>query len=191
MLALNPIKITLVLSALIMHANDLVVFLLSLDCQAAALGPADGGKKGRKCLDPTGLLESIRRVAPQFRGRAQQDSHELVCALLSECDEELRRARKASNRAAKSEAAGKKDSSNDDVNGRNSSSDEEADQDGAKTDVETPSLIDQTFGANLWNVVRTVYGLPSEHRHLLDYVFHLFNHFLCSPSSDLLRALRV
>jgi len=150
-----------------MYANDTGTLLISLDYQAAALGPADGGKRGRKGLDPTGLLESIRRVAPQFRGRAQQDSHELVCALLSECDEELRRAKKASNRAAKSGAA--ENAGNDkDVDGCNSNGDEEEDDDDrseGKTQEATPSLVHKTFGANLWNVVRVQLDHPLSSMH--------------------------
>jgi hypothetical protein len=89
-------------------------------------------------------------MAPQFRGRAQQDSHELVCALLSECDDELRRAKKTANDAAKAQAGEKGGSDYDE---KSSSSDEEDERE-AEAQKMTPTLIEQTFGTNVWNVVR-------------------------------------
>ena len=121
-----------------------IAHLLCFSVKAAnpkGLGPSEGGKKLRKGagLSPSGLLEAVRRVAPQFQGRSQQDSHELVMALLSECDDELRRTTKDLRDAKNSRSGDDSDSSNEEGNGEKD---------------HLPTLVEKTFGANIWNVVR-------------------------------------
>lgn len=52
----------------------------------ALTGRAPGGagpdKRGARTHSPAGLLAAVVKIAPQFRGRAQQDAHELLRLLL-------------------------------------------------------------------------------------------------------------